>query len=119
LITQKETLDKHADTLHDEVKIKITAVDTALSVREAELLQQVGRIKQTKKTQLMETTEDLHNMAKSLTTCIEEMESALSKSDPYDFLEAAAAVEVSLFLSLSLSIYVCTCISGSGCGGFR
>ena len=74
--------------------MKIASVDTALTSRETELLQQVMRIEQTKKTQLKETAEDLQSLGKSLTGCIEDMEQALAKTDPYDFLEAAAAVEV-------------------------
>ena len=43
---------------------------------------------------LSETGEDLQRKAKSITRCIEEIDLALSKPDPYEFLEAAAAVEV-------------------------
>ena len=94
LASNKEALERTAAELRDEVSMKMLAVEVAVSSREAELLQQVARIEQTKKTQVSETSEDLQTMAKSLTSCIEDVESALAKSDPYDFLEAAAAVEV-------------------------
>ena len=94
--THKDVLDKSAAELQEEVAAKMLAVDVALASREAELLEQVARVEKTKKTQLMETTEDLQAMAANLTTCVEEVEQVLAKSDPYDFLEAAAAVEGSV-----------------------
>jgi len=93
LAQRKEAAEKHAAALQVEVKNKMAAVDAALTTREAELLLQVGRIEQTKKTQIAETGEGLQRKAKSITSCIEEIDLALAKPDPYDFLEAAASVE--------------------------
>ena len=94
LTERKEVVERDAAALQNDVKTKMAAVDAALTTREAELLQQVGRIEQTKRTQLAETGEHLQSKAKAITRCIEEIDLALSKPDPYDFLETAAAVEV-------------------------
>jgi hypothetical protein len=92
----RETLERDAGALQEEVKTKMAAVEVALSSREAELVMQVGRIEETKKTQLADAREDLQNAAAALTSSIEEVETVLAKSDPYDFLEAAAAVEAAV-----------------------
>ena len=100
LASHRETLERDAEGLQEEVKTKMAAVEVALSSREAELLVQVGRVEQTKKAQLADARDDLQRTAAALTSSIEDVESLLGKTDPYDFLEAAAAVEATIEESL-------------------